>query len=121
MARPSDRGHDKRMQASIKLTLLLCSLGLALGGCARNSADRARSEAPDDSETVDPVIDWVGNSERLKPTPGADQPALEVQDIGNPGNRVDKPRPPHHRPRPANAPASATPKRNNPAPPPSGD
>lgn len=81
------------MQASIKLTFILCSLGLALGGCARTSPDRAASEAPDElePETIDPVIDWVGNPERMKPTPGADQPALETQDIGNPGDRVDEP------------------------------
>jgi len=80
------------MQASIKLTTILCALGLALGGCARTSPDRARSEAPNELEppTNDPVIDSVGNRESLKPTPGsADRPSLETQDIGNPGDRVD--------------------------------
>ena len=84
------------MHVSTKLTLLACSFGLILGGCARTSPDRAPSNAPDDNPyytepmSVDPVIDSRGNSERLKPTPGADVPAPEVQDIGNPGGRIDK-------------------------------
>lgn len=127
MARPGDRGHDRRMQASTKLTFILCSLGLALGGCARTSPDRARSEAPEEREpaTIDPVIDWVGNPERLKPTPGADQPAPEVQDIGNPGNRVDDRNMQDQPDRPdvPNVPENSTgPNRNNPGvPPPAAD
>lgn len=91
MAAAPDRGHDEHMHTSTKLTLLACSLGLALGGCARTSPDRARTDSPDELEpmTVDPVIDSVGNSERLKPTPGADQPAPKTQDIGNPGDRTN--------------------------------
>jgi hypothetical protein len=115
------------MQAFTKLTFILCSLGLALGGCARTSPDRARSEAPEEREpaTIDPVIDSVGNSERLKPTPGADHPAPEVQDIGNPGGRLDdrdmQDQP--DRPDVPNVPENSTgPNRSNPGvPPPAAD
>lgn len=124
MARARDRGHDSRMPTSTRMTFLLCALGLALGGCARTSPDRARSESPGFREpTTDPVIDSVGNSERLKPTDGAQQPAREVQDIGNPGGRVDdrsmQDQP--DQPDVPNVPANTTgPNRNNPgAPPPS--
>lgn len=84
------------MQVSTKLTFIVCSLGLVLGGCARTSPDRAPSNAPDDDPSyseempVDPVVDTVGNPSRLKPSPGAELPAPETQDIGNPGGRIDK-------------------------------
>lgn len=126
MARTSDRGHDNAMPSSTRLTFLLCALELALGGCARSSPDRARSETPQFREpTPDPVIDWVGNPERLKPTPGAEQPAPEVQDIGNPGNRVDERNPQDQPDQPdvPNVPPNTTgPNRNDPGvPPPSGE
>lgn len=85
------------MQVSTKLTFIVCSLGLVLGGCARTSPDRApSSNAPDDDPSyseempVDPVVDSVGNSSRLKASPGAELPAPATQDIGNPGGRIDK-------------------------------
>lgn len=81
------------MHVSTTITLLACALGLALGGCARTSPDRAGTDAPADRElepmAVDPVIDWVGNSQRLPPTPGSDRPAPKTQDIGNPGDRTN--------------------------------
>jgi hypothetical protein len=114
-----------RMQLSTRLMFLGCALGLALGGCARTSPDRARTETPDEREpeTIDPVIDWVGNPERLKPSPGAEQPALEVQDIGNPGGRVDQEvQAPPNQPRVPNVPDNTTgPNRNNPGVPPPSD
>lgn len=115
------------MQSATKLTFILCALGLAIGGCARTSPDRARSEAPEErrAEPVDPVVDWVGNSEGMKPTPGSARPAPEVQDIGNPGPRVDdrdmQAQP--ERPDVPNVPENSTgPNRNNPGvPPPTGN
>lgn len=115
------------MQVSTKLTFLVCSLGLALGGCARTSPDRAPSNAPDDdpsySEPVapDPVVDSVGNSERLKPGPGAAPTAPETQDIGNPGGRIDKAGQPVGPIDPNEPSDSTSPNPNNPVvPPPSG-
>lgn len=122
MARARDRDHDNRMPTSIRLTLLFCAIGLGLGGCARSSPDRARGETPGFREpTSDPVIDWVGNPERLKPTPGADQPAPEVQDIGNPGGRLDERNSQDQPDQPdvPNVPPNTTgPNRNNPGVPP---
>lgn len=84
------------MNVTTKFTLLACALTLTIGGCARTSPDRAPPRAPDDDPSYteplpDPVIDSVGNSEDMKPTPGSDRPSPETQDIGNPGGNLDKP------------------------------
>ncbi len=92
------------MKVSTRFTLV-STLALVLGGCARNSPDSARTDAPMDDSTATPAptgtennpgiepevgdgVDTVGNSSRLPPTPASDGPAPGTGDTGNPGSRV---------------------------------
>jgi hypothetical protein len=73
------------MNTSTKLTLLVCSLGLALGGCARTSPDTARPQAPDDNPSYSEEVP-VNDQQRPPPTPDSDLTTPEDQDIDEPDN-----------------------------------
>ena len=75
---------------SPQLKLNVCTLGLALGGCARTSPDRARPQAPDDDPSYSEDVP-VNDQQRPPPTPDSDLAAPEDQDIDHPDSTDPNP------------------------------